>query len=246
VTIIPCVIEPQTTTTVSRATFNIREDATVFFFNFDALSTAGRKNPLGLISAFMSTFSDAERASGVQLVIKTHNLDRVPKLATELRDAMEAASGLLIDEELSRIEMNSLIACSDVYASLHRCEGFGLGIAEAMALGKPVIATAFSANMDFTHPENSALVGYDIRRVTSHDHRHFPEASSLYPEGLRWAEPDPWIATRWMRLLADRPDLRRELGARGRATISGAYSRATASTRVVERLEEIRQRRSAD
>jgi glycosyltransferase involved in cell wall biosynthesis len=224
VTIVPPAVEVAAPETFDAASYGIRPEAVVYFFNFDALSTPARKNPWALIDAFSRAFTPQERRHDVQLVIKIHNLERAPALEAPLREAIAAVDGLLVNAELPREEMNGLLDRADVYASLHRSEGFGLGLAEAMYLGTPVIATAYSGNMDFTRPDNSCLIGYSMRRVTSDDHRLYRPAETLYRPGLVWADPDVALAARWMRLLYECADLRAEIGARGAETIRRDYS----------------------
>jgi glycosyltransferase involved in cell wall biosynthesis len=237
VVVIPPAVEVRVDPDFDATRFGVRPGATVFFFNFDALSTAARKNPWGLVDAFERAFSPEERASSVQLMVKIHNLERAPGMAAPLRDAVARVGGLLVNAELSRADMNGLLARADVYVSLHRSEGFGLGLAEAMYLGKPVITTAYSGNMDFTTPENSCLVGYSMRRVRDEDHRHYPPATALYRPGLVWAEPDVALAARWMRLLFRCPELRREIGERAAQTIRRQYS---ASNQVMMARDRLR------
>ena len=98
-------------------------------------------------------------------------------------------NGLLIDTDLSRNEMNALLGMCDCYVSLHRCEGFGLGMAEAMYLGKAVIATGWSGNVQFMTRHNSALVGYRLRWVDRIDHLYQPAFLEMYMPGFAWAEP---------------------------------------------------------
>ncbi|HEY8217679.1 MAG TPA: glycosyltransferase family 4 protein [Acidimicrobiia bacterium] len=239
VTVIPPTVEVQVPPGFAATRFGVRDDAVVFFFNFDTLSTAARKNPWGLVDAFERAFTPAERAGAVQLVIKVHNLERTPALAVPLRDAVASVDGLVVNTEVPREEMNGLLQRADVYVSLHRSEGFGLGLAEAMYLGKPVVATAYSGNMDFTTPENSCLVGYTMRRLGVLDHEHYPAAELLYRSGLVWADPDVELAARWMRLLFDHPELRAEIGARGAETIRHSYAASNQRDAVTRRLAEI-------
>ncbi len=178
VTIVPPAVEVGSPSGFDATRFRIRPDAVVYFFNFDALSTAARKNPWGVIDAFSRAFTPEERDQQVQLVIKVHNLERAPAMAEPLRDAVSSVDGILVNAELPRSDMDGLLDRTDVYVSLHRSEGFGLGLAEAMYLGKPVIATAYSGNMDFTRPGDSCLVGYSMQRVTEGDHRHYPPATN--------------------------------------------------------------------
>jgi glycosyltransferase involved in cell wall biosynthesis len=107
-------------------------------------------------------------------------------------------------------ERHALTACADIVLSLHRSEGFGLVPAEAMLLGKPVIATNWSGNLTFMDPSSSALVGY--RLVPAVD----PRGTYAVP-GALWAEPDLADAAAWLRQLGDDPAARAALGARGRA-----------------------------
>lgn len=239
VTVVPPAIEVRAPTEFDATRFGVRPDAVVYFFNFDALSTAARKNPWGVVDAFRRAFSPEERAHQVQLVIKVHNLERAPAMAVPLRDALETVDGTLVNAELPRSDMDGLLERTDVYVSLHRSEGFGLGLAEAMYLGKPVIATAYSGNMDFTGPGDSCLVGYSMKRVTEGDHRHYLPATINYRPGLVWADPDIALAARWMRLLYERPDLRREIGARAAVTIREGYAAANQVEAVTLRLRAI-------
>ena len=128
----------------------------LFLFVFDFFSILERKNPLGLIDAFTRAFRPDE---GPTLVIKTINGER---RLTDLERLRAAAAGrrdiLIVDEYYSAEQKNALMGLCDCYVSLHRSEGLGLTMAEAMALGKPVIATGYSGNLDFMTPENSYLV----------------------------------------------------------------------------------------
>jgi glycosyltransferase involved in cell wall biosynthesis len=219
VMLVPPAVEVRAPADFDATHYGVRDGAVVYFFNFDALSTSARKNPWGVVEAFSRAFTPRERAHDVQLVLKVHNLERTPLLAVPLRDAVAAVDGLVINAELRREEMNGLLARADVYVSLHRSEGLGLGIAEAMYLGTPVIATAYSGSMDFTTPDNSCLVGYSMRRVSAADHRYYPAAQVNYQVGLVWAEPDIDLAARWMRLLYEQPRVRSEIGAKGATAI---------------------------
>jgi glycosyltransferase involved in cell wall biosynthesis len=95
-----------------------------------------------------------------------------------------------------------------------------------MALGKPVIATAYSGNTDFATAANSCQVGYRLREITTEDHLYDEGASEVYRTGAVWAEPDLAQAARWMRVLAKDPDLRRRMGETATATICEHYSAA--------------------
>ena len=119
----------------------------LFLFVFDYLSTVQRKNPVGLIEAFKRAFAPGE---GPQLLIKTINGPLRPLSEEEVLWAADGREDIhVVDRSLSGEELNGLMAACDCYVSLHRAEGFGLTIAEAMAIGKPAIATGYSGNVDF-------------------------------------------------------------------------------------------------
>jgi glycosyltransferase involved in cell wall biosynthesis len=223
-----------------RSDFGLPDDAVLFFFNFDASSSDGRKNPWGVIQAFERAFTDDERRGPARLVLKTQNLNTHPPLRAALQASLERANGILIDEELPRDRMNALLGSIDVYASLHRAEGFGLGIAEAMSLGKPVIVTAYSGNMDYTTRTNSCLVGYHLRPIEESDHRLTPHAREVYEPGLIWAEPSISQAARWMRYLYDHPEKGTRIGTAGAATVRNQFNPGAVANVVANRLVQIR------
>ncbi|HSZ36690.1 MAG TPA: glycosyltransferase family 4 protein, partial [Acidimicrobiales bacterium] len=148
-----------------RARLGIPRDAVMFLFTFDFNSSVARKNPFGAIEAFSNAFPAGDEQS--VLVIKTMNLGQAPKFETDLQRTLTHVKGRLLSEFLPEQDQANLFNACDVYVSLHRSEGFGLGMAEAMALGKPVIATWYSGNCDFMTPVNSCPVGYRLRAVTA-------------------------------------------------------------------------------
>jgi glycosyltransferase involved in cell wall biosynthesis len=223
-----------------RSDFGLPEESVLFFFNFDASSSDARKNPWGVIQAFESAFTEDERRGPARLVLKTQNLDTHPPLRAALQASLDRVNGILIDEELPRDHMNALLGSIDVYASLHRAEGFGLGIAETMSLGKPVIVTAYSGNMDYTTRTNSCLVGYHLRPIEESDHRLTPHAREVYEPGLIWAEPSISQAARWMRYLYDHPEERTRIGAAGAATVRNQFNAGAVANVVANRLVKIR------
>ena len=180
-----------------------------FLFLFDFYSTLQRKNPLGLIEAFTRAFRPGE---GPQLLLKSFNGDFKPDRLAALERAAAAHPDVhVVDRWLSVEDRDALVAGCDCYASLHRAEGFGLTLAEAMVRGKPVIATGFSGNTDFMTDDNSFLVDYSLTRVG--------EEGENYPADGVWAEPDPDHAAEQMRRVwEDRAEAERR-AARGRELI---------------------------
>jgi glycosyltransferase involved in cell wall biosynthesis len=207
-----------------RSYFGLPEGRFTFLFSFDMASVMERKNPLGLITAFRRAFRPSEP---VHLVIKVSRGEKDPDSLAKLRAA--AGDGVtVIDEVMTRESALALLACADCYASLHRSEGFGLGMAESMLLGKPVIATAYSGNMDFMTPGVAHLV--EFRRVP------IAEDYPPYPKGCHWAEPSVGHAAELMRWVFDRPDEARELGARARVHAGRLLSMDVSGRRMADRL----------
>ena len=160
-----------------------------FLFCFDMMSVFERKNPLGLVQAFAKGFSPGD---GAALLIKVVNGERnLGKLEQLKLTASRHPDVVVIDGYLSVEENAALFAASDCYVSLHRSEGFGLTLAEAMALGKPTIATGYSGNLEFMTTETSYLVPYTDGKV--------PEGCEPYRKGARWAEPNLDAAAHLMR-----------------------------------------------
>ncbi len=208
----------------SRSHFGLPGERFTFLFSFDMASVMERKNPLGLIAAFRRAFRPTDT---VQLVIKVSRGGKDPASLAKLRAA--AGDGVLVlDSVLTREDALALLDCADCYASLHRSEGLGLGMAESMLLGKPVIATGYSGNLDFMTPDAAHLVEY--RRVP------IVEDFDPYPRGCHWAEPSGEHAASLMRQVFDRPDAARELGSRARACAGRVLSIEAADRRMADRL----------
>ncbi len=204
-------------------------DGFLFLFAFDYLSTVQRKNPVGLVEAFKRAFEPGE---GPRLLIKTINAPLRPLSEEEVLWAAEGREDIhVIDRSLTGAELNGLMAACDCYVSLHRAEGFGLTLAEAMAIGKPAIATRYSGNVDFMDDENSFLVDFAIGRVG-------PECEIYPPEG-EWAEPSVEHAAELMRrVYEDREEAARR-GARAAQDIERTLSRAATGAAMRARLQEL-------
>ena len=238
--VMPCVVDGPVPGGATRKDLDLPEGTCIFFFHFDALSTFARKDPWAVIQAFRRAFNPRERSGPVRLVLKTINLSRTPPQTSQrLVRELQAVNGILLDMDLSGNDMASLISATDVYVSLHRSEGFGLGIAEAMRSGRPAIATAYSGNLDFMNQENSCLVGYRLRQLDGSESYESPGVEAVYEPGQLWAVADIDQAARWMRLLYENPGLRKRIGAAGAATIRSRYSPAAAGAAGAARLAEI-------
>jgi glycosyltransferase involved in cell wall biosynthesis len=220
-------LEPPRFAPRSRDYFGLRNDRFVFLFTFDMASLMARKNPLATVAAFRRAF---HRDEPIDLVIKLARGSESPADLAALTAACTANGVRLIDEMMPRSDLLALMAACDCYVSLHRSEGLGLGMAETMLLGRPVIATGYSGNLDFMTPETGYLVGYE--RVP------IPEWVTQYPRGSHWAEPSVEHAAELMRRVYDRRDESKALGERARAALSELMSLEAFGRRMVTRLGE--------
>jgi glycosyltransferase involved in cell wall biosynthesis len=196
---------PPVASAMNRAAFGLPEDAVVVLVSFNLASSFARKNPFAAIAAFRGAFGD--RPDRI-LLLKVGHPEHAPADFARLAQMARAPNIRVETHTMPPEDRHALTACADIVLSLHRGEGFGLVLAEAMLLGKPVIATGWSGNTDFMDGSNAALVPY--RLVPARDDR------SVY-RGL-WAEPDVAEAALLLRTLADDPTLRRTLGERARTS----------------------------
>lgn len=213
----------------------IPENRPWFFFAFDYLSTVERKNPGGLLEAFERAFP-VPRDDGPLLVIKTINAHRRLADAERLRlEVARRSDVLLIDEHLGSAELTALMARCTAYVSLHRAEGLGLTIAEAMAWGRPVVVTAYSGNMQFTNASNAFLVPCCRLPI--------PSDAQPYPAGTMWGDPDLDAAADILRRIVEDEASASIVGARAAADIRSLHSPEAAGARVREALEATRRMR---
>jgi glycosyltransferase involved in cell wall biosynthesis len=221
----PVVLPPQIFPMHGRAHFRLPHDTFLFCFIFDFLSIFERKNPLAVITAFHRAFGPDEP---VHLVIKTINSERNPLGWNRLAFAAQDPRIHLIDSTMTREETIDLLRCSDAYISLHRSEGFGFTIAEAMALGKPVIATDYGGNTDFLDEETGFPVRYMLRELT--------EDFGPYAKGNVWAEPDLEHAAAQMRFVYENAAEAYKRGAAAAKRIKERFSCQTIGNLMREQL----------
>lgn len=197
-----------------RAHFKLADDAFVVLVAANVASGFFRKNVLGAIAAFRRAFGTDARA---RLLVKLGDLEAWPQARKLVHDAIGHAANIqVLDRTLSRFEFDQLLMSVDVVLSLHRSEGFGLVPAEAMRLGRPVIATAWSGNLDFMDEASAALIPY--RLVPTED----PQKLYNLP-GQRWAEPDLDPAVEWLRRFRAEPALRARIGAAAQAKAEACF-----------------------
>ncbi len=237
---------PTGTTATLRARLGLPAGKFLFLTLFDLNSYAERKNPRAVIAAFRLAFTaasasarsggfptaDIAPSSDPALVIKVQNVTGNETDFAALRASVADLPGtVLLTETLSRADIYALEAACDCFVSLHRSEGFGLAVAEAMYLGKPVISTDWSATSEFVNTSNGCPVRAPLVAL---ERNHGP-----YAKGSTWADPDPAHAAEYMRRLFADPALCAALGAAARATIESRFSPAAIGTRYRRRLEAI-------
>jgi glycosyltransferase involved in cell wall biosynthesis len=220
---------PAGTVTDWRARFRLPADRFLFLTLFDLNSYAARKNPQAVVEAFRRS---GLAGQGAVLVLKVQNVTGNEADFAALRASVaDLPETVLLTETLARADVYALEAACDCFVSLHRSEGFGLAVAESMLLGKPVIATDWSATAEFVNMHNGCPVRAPLVTL---DRNHGP-----YAKGATWAEPDAAHAAEHMRrLFADRA-LAAQLGAAARETIRTRFAPAVIGARYRRRLESI-------
>jgi glycosyltransferase involved in cell wall biosynthesis len=204
-----------------RRSYGIAEDDYLFTFVFDWHSTAERKNPHGLIDAFTSAF---EPNSGASLLIKSIQGIDFPAEYEQLAITASRHPNIhLVDRHVPWRDKNAMIAGCDCYVSLHRSEGFGLTLAEAMWFGKPAIATAYGGNLEFMTPGNSRLVSYAMVPVGAKA-AAAAAGTARYPADAMWADPDVGSAADAMRWAFENREAAAEMGRRGARDIRRTHS----------------------
>jgi glycosyltransferase involved in cell wall biosynthesis len=191
-----------------RADFGLGEDVFVVTTIFNLASSMVRKNPLGAIAAFKAAFGHRRDCL---FVLKLSHVEAYAEDLASIRAAIgDAPNIMLMTETIPESRLRGLIQISDAVLSLHRAEGFGLVPATAMLLGRAVVATGWSGNMDFMTPEIAGLVPYSL--IDAHDPRGTYELA-----GAKWAEPDVEAAAEILRRLAADAAARTAMAAGGQA-----------------------------
>jgi glycosyltransferase involved in cell wall biosynthesis len=227
---IPHSIEVKIEDIRQRDYFNLPENAFLFLTMYDVNSYQERKNPQATVKAFKKAFDKDDSSVGLVLKVNINNPEsREMKLLQELIG--EYKNIFLIKEVLSRNDVNSLINISDSFISLHRSEGFGLGLAEAMYLGKPVIGTNWSSNTDFMNSNNSCPVNYELVKLG--------QTYGPYEGYQYWAEPDINHASYYMKKLVDDIEYRSVIAKQGELTIKTDFSPERVGLLIKKRLEYI-------
>jgi len=217
---------PDQPTAFTRRSLGMPESDFVFLTNFDYLSVCERKNPGGVIRAYMAAFGPDD---GVRLIVKSINSGlRVADAERTRSFAAGRSDVLFFDDYVSSSQIKAMIELADCYVSLHRSEGYGLNLADAMARGTPTIATGYSGNLEFMTPTTSILIPHTIVEVG-------PGAEPYNPHAI-WAEPNLHAASTAMRRLFDDRAFARTLAGRARDHVARWHSLAASTDSLRETL----------
>lgn len=214
----------------SRRDFGLPESSFLALAMYDANSFASRKNPNGAIDAFTRAFAGKEKPAALVLKVGNGKAEEISALENRLKE-----SGIhyyLITERLSKQRLNALIACCDVFISLHRSEGYGLVMAEAMNLGVSVIATGWSSNVEFMPRDCTYLVDYHLVPVGDAYHQSDDESNV-------WAEPDVDQAAMYLQMIMDNPEKSRIKAEAAKAYIQQHFSTDACARKIHERYVEL-------
>lgn len=227
--VIPHLVEPVCDPEWDRTRWGLPEDVFLVLVAFDCDSVVERKNPLGAVRAFLRAFPNPSEPVG--LVIKARNMTE--ELSAQLKGLLAGRERVYIfPEDCSKAAMNSLVREADVYLSLHRAEGFGLIIAEAMYLGTPVVATNWSGNTEFMSKDTACLVDAELMELT----RDYPP----FRRGSRWARPDEGQAAEYLRRLYEDRAYREGMAERAGAAVRERLSLKAISGLIKTRMDDLR------
>ena len=226
---VPHAIAVSTTPGLGRDHFGLPPDQVLALVMYDFHSYQQRKNPQAAVAAYRLA---ATKNPSLGLVIKTINSEHHPEVFATLKaQVADLKNVIFINDFFTRQETWDLQNQCDILLSLHRAEGFGLPLAEMMYLGKPVIATGWSANMDFMTEHNSMPVRYTLKPLV--------EAVGAYPAGPVWADADVEHAAWCLDALARDLRLRTALGNVAAADIRRSYSAQAVGALVRQRLQAL-------
>jgi glycosyltransferase involved in cell wall biosynthesis len=230
----PCV-DPGADNSPGRRELGLDPDVYYFLFTFDYYSHPARKNPTAVLEAFRIAFPAGTERVG--LILKsTGPADCHPEIERAFAEASAADGRIrIINETWSRTAVLGLLRACDCYVSLHRSEGFGLGMAEALYFERAVIGTAYSGNTEFLTAATGFPVTYTLRPVQDDEY--------FWSEGQVWAEPDLASAVQAFRVVVSQPAVARERAEAGARLIRERYSRRAVGAAVETRLAQIRRRR---
>jgi glycosyltransferase involved in cell wall biosynthesis len=201
-------------------------DSYRYYFSFDCHSVPERKNPYDLIQAFRIAFDDISKQAVRQprLLLRVLNPERRPDCLKEIKRLVAGDSRVIIDSNyLSKDTLDTVLERTDVYVSLHRSEGLGLGMAEAMSAAKPCIATGWSGNLDFMDPASGKWRSSSVAMLLKPSLQAVPAGAYPHGDGQRWAHIDLAQAAQAMRWCFDFPAQASAIGRAAKASIAQSH-----------------------
>jgi len=227
----PCVVIDETAVYPGRRELGLDDRRFYYLFSFDYYSYPERKNPLGVLKAFQDAFPKGDENVG--LIIKSTGAPaHYPEIKQRMQAAMEVDPRIkMIDRTMARREVLGLIKSCDCYVSLHRAEGFGIGMVEAMNFGKAVIGTDFSGSTDFLSEQTGFSVPYELRPIQPNEY--------VWTEGQSWAEPNHQKAIELIKLVFENPQLGTKKGNYARTFVRQRYGKDAVGAVIEARFAEI-------
>lgn len=221
---------PQGEKKIYRKKFGLPEEQFLYLMMYDKLSMTERKNPQAVLDAYKIAFGESGEKKKVGMVVKINNptAQEIKMIKTIVPKEMNVH---LITDILNRKQVNELIYCVDTVISLHRAEGFGLVLAEAMKIGTPTIATNWSSNTEFMNSEVACMVDADLIKIK--------EDIGDYKKGNCWAEPNIIQAADFMKRLYEDQAFGVEISKKARIFISEHLNSDRIVEKIQSRLQEI-------
>lgn len=220
---IPYHVEAPVDKRYDRKYFGLPEDKFLFLMMYDSKSMMERKNPISTLQAFKQAFDENNKDVGLVIKMNGKNEEDI----TRIRSLLNGYENIyFLTETLPKVEVNSLVSCVDVFVSLHRAEGFGLVMAEAMINSTPCVATNWSANTEFMNASVACMVDYELVTL---NHEVGP-----YKKGSHWADPDVKQASLYMKKLFDNREEGKQMAERAKKYINEYLG----MDRIVEILEQ--------
>lgn len=211
-----------------REYFGLPKDKFLFMIMYDTNSTMSRKNPAGAIEAYKKAFPDERRDVGLVIKMNNPKIEEIVQLQEQLKSYQNV---YFVDKILSKVEVNSLIANVDVFVSLHRAEGFGLVMAEAMLLGTICVATNWSSNTEFMNSDVACMVDFKMAELQEDD--------GPYKKESRWADADTGEAALYMKRLVDDAEYRKMLIDKAKKHVKEQLGETNITTLLKEYLKKM-------
>ena len=228
---LPYCVEAPTDEKFDREFFGLPDDVFLFLMMFDSGSIMERKNPDSVFAAYKEAFGTDNDKVGIVVKINEYSTEDIDYIHEALKGY---ANVYILSETLTKVQVNSLIKAVDVFVSLHRAEGFGLVLAEAMIAGTPTIATNWSANTEFACPEAACMVDYKMIEIE----KDIPP----YKKGYHWADADVTQAAGFMKRLYEDREFYESIAENAERYVAEKLNMERSTRIVKERVKDIRKK----